>query len=185
MRKIVLDLATTLDGFIEGPDGEVDWCIMDDDMGFDSFLDSIDTVFYGRTSYDAWGNYQPPPGAGDAEQQLWRNVHAKEKIVFSSRPLNDADTRRISTNFEAQVRSIKQQPGKDIWLYGGARLVSSFIKAGLIDVYRISVHPVVLGEGKPLFQNLESRLNLQLVQSKAFRSGVVQLVYATRESISR
>ena len=59
MKKIILNLAVSLDGFIEGPHGEIDWCIMDNDMDFDAFLDSVDTMFYGRVSYDAWGNFRP------------------------------------------------------------------------------------------------------------------------------
>jgi dihydrofolate reductase len=63
MRKIILDLAVTLDGFIEGPNGEIDWCIMDEDMKFTDFLAGIDTIFYGRISYELWGNYQPDDNA--------------------------------------------------------------------------------------------------------------------------
>jgi dihydrofolate reductase len=84
MRKIILDLAVTLDGFIEGPNGEVDWCIMEDDMDFEGFLSGIDTIFYGRVSYDAWGNFQPGPNANPTEQILWEAVHSKKKFVFSS-----------------------------------------------------------------------------------------------------
>ena len=82
MRKIILDLAVTLDGFIEGPNGEIDWCIMDEEMGFDSFLASIDTIFYGRISYDMWGNFQPDSNAPEAEKNLWSAVHSKQKFVF-------------------------------------------------------------------------------------------------------
>ncbi len=78
MKKVILDLAMTLDGFIEGPNGEIDWCIMDDDMDFDGFLSGIDTIFYGRVSYDTRGNYQPDASAGAAEQSLWKNVHCKK-----------------------------------------------------------------------------------------------------------
>ena len=73
MRKIILDLAMTLDGFIEGSQGEVDWCIMDDDMDFDGFLASIDTIFYGRVSYDAWGNFQPEASADETMIRYWAN----------------------------------------------------------------------------------------------------------------
>jgi dihydrofolate reductase len=83
MKKVILDLAATLDGFIEGPNGEIDWCIMDDDMDFTGFLASIDTIFYGRVSYDNWGNYQPDSNASHLEQELWKAVHSKKKFVFS------------------------------------------------------------------------------------------------------
>ncbi|WP_228376690.1 dihydrofolate reductase family protein [Chryseobacterium formosense] len=84
MKKIILDLATTLDGFIEGPNGEIDWCIMDDDMNFDGFLSNIDSIFYGRVSYDSWGNYQPDENTGSEEINLWETIHSKNKFVFSS-----------------------------------------------------------------------------------------------------
>ncbi len=73
MRKIILNLATTLDGFIEGANGELDWCILEEDMQFSRFLDSIDTIFYGRVSYDQWGNYKPDAAASDMEKRDLRS----------------------------------------------------------------------------------------------------------------
>lgn len=177
MRKIILDLAMTLDGFIEGPNGEIDWCIMDDDMDFDVFLAGIDTIFYGRVSYDAWGNFQPDSNASEAEASLWRNVHAKKKYVFSHQPRQDPEAIFINDDIQQKVSAIKQQEGKDIWLYGGASLIKTFIQANLVDIYRISVHPIVLGNGKPLFEDLSERLHLKLIENRAFKSGVVQLIY--------
>ncbi len=86
MRKIILNLATTLDGFIEGANGELDWCILEEDMHFDRFLASIDTIFYGRVSYDLWGNYQAGASASEMEKQLSSAIQSKEKFVFSSQP---------------------------------------------------------------------------------------------------
>jgi dihydrofolate reductase len=177
MKKVILDLAVTLDGFIEGPNGEIDWCIMDDDMDFDVFLSGINTIFYGRVSYDAWGNFQPDANAGAAEQHLWKEVHAKKKIVFSSLKREDEKAIFIDGDITERVIEIKKQPGKDIWLYGVAGLIKTFIDLNLIDVYRISVHPVVLGSGKPLFENLHERIGLRLIKANTFRSGVVQLIY--------
>ena len=78
MKKVILDLAVTLDGFIEGPNGEIDWCIMDDDMNFDGFIASIDTIFYGRVSYDAWGNFQPEANASpDGKNVVARSTFKK------------------------------------------------------------------------------------------------------------
>lgn len=176
MRKIILNLATTLDGFIEGANGELDWCILEEDMHFDKFLESIDTIFYGRVSYDLWGNYQPDASATDMEKQLSSAIQSKYKFVFSSQPrVNDKAT-FISTDVVAQVKKIKSQPGKDIWLYGGAKLITTFIENGLVDEYMISVHPTALGAGKPLF-DISARLNLVLADTKVFKSGVVQLIY--------
>lgn len=180
MRKIILDLAITLDGFIEGPNGEIDWCIMDDDMKFEEFLETVDTIFYGSVSYDMWGNYEAEASASDAEKQLWDAVHSKKKYVFSGSAKEDGKATFISGDIAEKVKEIKLLPGKDIWLYGGAKLITTFIDLGLIDVYRLSVHPTVLGAGKPLFKDLKQRLNLKLVNNKAFSSGVVQLVYHSK-----
>jgi dihydrofolate reductase len=181
MKKVILDLAVTLDGFIEGPKGEIDWCIMDDDMDFDGFISSIDTIFYGRASYDAWGNFQPDTDASPAEQMLWKGVHSKNKFVFSSQKREDGKATFINSDIAGRITEIKQQGGKDIWLYGGARLIKTFIQLGLIDVYRISIHPVALGDGKPLFEDLKERIGLRLIKANTFKSGVVQLIYEPRK----
>lgn len=81
-RKILLDLAVTLDGFIEGENGEVDWCIMDPEMDFIQFLNQIDTILYGRKSYDLWGTFHPET-TDESEKEMWELVHSKEKYVFS------------------------------------------------------------------------------------------------------
>ncbi len=167
----------SLDGFIEGPNGEVDWCIMDDDMDFSGFLSGIDTIFYGRVSYDTWGNFQPTMDSDATEKSFWAEIHAKEKVVFSSQERQDSAAAFVNSDIAATVAEIKRQDGKDIWLYGGAKLITSFIDQGLIDIYRISVHPTVLGTGKPLFENMQRRLNLKLLEVNKFRSGVVQLIY--------
>lgn len=177
MRNIVLDLAVSLDGFIEGANGEIDWCIIDDDMDFDGFLSTIDTIFYGRVSYDLWGNYQPDSNSTDVEKSIWSDVHSKKKYVFSSKSKSDHNTSFITSDFAEKVVEIQQEEGKDIWLYGGAKLIETFMELELVDIYRISVHPTLLGTGKPLFQNLKNRVNLQLTGLNRFQSGVVQLVY--------
>jgi dihydrofolate reductase len=177
MKKIILDLAVTLDGFVEGPKGEIDWCIMDDDMDFEGFLSGVDTIFYGRVSYDMWGNFQPDVNATEAEKAMWSGVHAKKKYVFSSTPRQGEHAAFISTDIVARVYEIKMEHGKNIWLYGGSKLIKTFIDLDLIDVYRVSVHPTALGAGKPLFENLKRRINLQLAGVNRFKSGVVQLIY--------
>ena len=181
MRKVILDLAVTLDGFIEGPNGEVDWCIMDEEMAFEQFLSEIDTILYGRKSYELWGEYTPADKASENEQQIWALVHSKKKIVFSTTCTESSgEVQYINSNIEEEIRKLKQGPGKDIWLYGGASLISTFINLGLVDEYRLSVHPVVLGAGKPLFESLHERLSLVLTDVRRYSSGVVQLVYRAR-----
>lgn len=177
-RRIILDLAVTLDGFIEGKNGEVDWCIMDPDMEFTSFLNQIDTILYGRKSYDLWGQYMPKDNDSDSEKEIWEMIHSKEKYVFSrtKREANN-EVMFINENIAEEVNKLKNEPGKDIWLYGGASLITTFINLGLVDEFRLSIHPVILGEGKPMFIEIKQRLNLNLVDTRTFSSGVVQLIY--------
>ncbi|MBP1755796.1 MAG: dihydrofolate reductase [Firmicutes bacterium] len=177
-RKIILDLAVSLDGFIEGKNGEIDWCIMDPEMGFPNFLNEIDTILYGRKSYDLWGQYIPQEEASDEEKEIWKLIHSKEKYVFSrTQKAADSQAIYINENILEEINKMKNNPGKDIWLYGGASLITTFIHLGLVDEFRLSIHPVVLGEGKPLFIDIKRRLNLKLVNSRTFSSGVVQLSY--------
>ena len=120
MRKIVLDLAVTLDGFIEGPNGEIDWCVMDEGMAFDDFLADIDTIFYGRVSYDLWGQYEPGADVSPVEKKIWASVHSKEKYVFSKNPRPDGKATYIGSDILDKIAEIKSRPGKNIWLYGGS-----------------------------------------------------------------
>lgn len=177
-RKVILDLAVTLDGFIEGKNGETDWCIMDAEMEFNDFLNQIDTILYGRKSYDLWGQYQPK---NQEESELWDLIHAKKKYVFSTTKNEiEQGVILINENISEVISELKAQPGKDIWLYGGAGLISTFIDQGLVDEFRLSIHPIALGEGKPLFEDLTQRLPLQLMDTNVFSSGVVQLIYRTK-----
>lgn len=180
LRKIVLDLAVSLDGFIEGPHGEIDWCTMEEDMDFSGFLNGIDTILYGRKSYELWGKYTPEEDVSEMDKALWEEIFNMKKYVFS-RSLSKADHEIaiISDNVPEEVEKIKNKPGKDIWLYGGASLITTFINLGLIDEYRLSVHPVILGAGKPLFKGINERQNLKLTDTRHFSSGVVQLCYTS------
>ncbi|WP_417236968.1 dihydrofolate reductase family protein [Bizionia paragorgiae] len=108
MRNVVLDLAVTLDGYIEGPNGEIDWCIMEDDMDFNGFLDTIDTILYGRISYDLWGNFQPQPESNKTELELWRNFHSKKKYVFSKHDRKESKAILINSDIETEVKKLNQ-----------------------------------------------------------------------------
>ena len=181
MRKIILDLAVTLDGFIEGPNGEIDWLAGDENTDFGDILTDIlagiDTIFYGRISYDLWGNYRPEGNVSDKLNKAYDLQHSKKKYVFSTTKASDDNATVIHSNVQGSVLEIKQQPGENIWLYGGANLITTFANLDLIDVYRLSVFPVILGAGKPLFHNIQKRIGLQLRESKTSSSGVIQLIY--------
>jgi len=184
MRKIILNLAITLDGFIEGINGEIDWLVRDDKLDFGDILNGIlsdkDIIFYGRVSYDKWGNFQPDENASQKIRGAYRLMHSKQKYVFSRTETgDDTDAIFINSNIKERVSEIKQQPGKNIWLYGGADITTTFLNLGLIDEFRLAVHPVIIGQGKPLFQNVEDRHRLNLIEAKGYDSGVTLLTYET------
>ncbi|NMD71705.1 dihydrofolate reductase [Bacillus sp. DNRA2] len=177
-RRILLDLAVTLDGFIEGENGEIDWCIMDPEMNFIDFLNSIDTIIYGRKSYDLWRQFTIDKMESDADKEMWQMIQRKQKYVFSrTQKSSGDDVIFINDNIAEEVKKLKNMSGQDIWLYGGSSLITTFIDLGLIDEFRLSVHPVILGDGKPLFSDIKQRLNLKLIETKSYTSGVVQLIY--------
>ena len=184
MRKIVLDLAVTLDGFIEGPNGEIDWLVNDEETDFGDILTDIladiDIIFYGRVSYDLWGNYYPGENANPKLKEAYNLLHSKPKYVFSTTKTSDGRATFIDSDIKERVQEIMQQPGKNIWLYGGGKLITTFINLGLVDVYRLAIHPVILASGKPLFENIKTRVGLKLIDAKPSRSGVILLSYETR-----
>lgn len=172
----------TLDGFIEGPSGETDWLVRDASVDFGDILNGIlsdkDIIFYGRTSYEKWGNTPPDENASPKIKEAYKLMHSKQKYVFSkTRTADNSHAIFINSNIEERVREIKQQPGKNIWLYGGAKMVTTFLNLDLIDEYRLAVHPVIIGKGKPLFQDIADRHRLTLVEAKGHKSGVVLLTY--------
>src|SRR5688572_24301975 len=184
MRKIILDVAVTLDGFIEGPNGEIDWLANDEETDFGDILTGIlvdiDTIFYGRKSYDLWGNYYPDKNASPKLKAAYDLLHSKEKYVFSTTKTNDGKAIFINSNVNERVTEILKQPGKNIWLYGGGKLITTFINLELVNVYRLAVHPVILGSGKPLFENIKARVGLKLIDTKPSRSGVILLTYEAK-----
>ena len=170
MRKLILGLAVSLDGFIEGPNGEYDWCFTDQDYGMSEFFRRIDSVFMGRRSYELTLTM------GSAEMP---GVPKFQNYIFSNtlKELSDPSAVLVNGDIESKVRKIKEQPGKDIWLFGGASLTTSLLNLGLVDEIGLGVHPIILGAGKPLFQSISQRINLHLVESKTYSSGLVSLTY--------
>ena len=101
----------------------------------------------------------------------------KKNMSFQKFKFEDKHVNVIKDNIVEHVNEIKSKPGKDIWLYGGSSLITTFVNYGLVDEYRLSIHPIVLGKGKPLFIDIEDRQQLKLVHSRKFKSGVIQLIY--------
>lgn len=169
MRKIILQLAVSLDGFIEDASGQFDWCFTDADYGMTDFFKRIDALFIGRKTYElvlSMGSATPP------------GFPALKEYVFSnSLDKVEGDRILVTGDLASAVTKIKNEPGRDIWLYGGAALTTSFINLGLIDEMALAVHPILLGGGKPLFQHLKGRVPLELINTDKYPSGLVMLTY--------
>lgn len=183
MRKIILMMSVSLDGFFEGPDRELDWQMVDDELHshFNEELSTMSAFLDGRVTYELMAGFWPtadqdpsstPPMVEFAS--IWRDM---PKIVFS-RTLEHADwnTTVVREVVAEDILKLKAQPGGDI-VVGGANLAATFMRQGLIDEYRIYVHPVVIGSGRPLFQVPEAKLDLRLTETRTFGNGVVLLRY--------
>jgi len=169
MRKIILALAVSLDGFIEGPNGEYDWCFMDQDYGMTDFMNRIDAVFVGRRTYEmSLGMEVDTSGMPKMEEYVFSNTLDKVK---------DGSI-LVTGNIKTEVEKIKNKGGKDIWLFGGASLTTALMNLKLIDELHLAVHPILLGGGKPLFREIAERIKLKLLDTKVYSSGLVSLKYA-------
>ncbi len=166
MSKILLNLAVTLDGFIEGPNGEFDWCFTDQDYGMTAFLARCDAIIFGRKSYELLLQYETDP------------YPDKMKYVFSNTIASVAGKAVVvNGDIVEEIARIKQRTVGDIWFFGGAALLEEFLKLDLIDEMHLSVHPLLLGSGKLLFPHLEDRKSVLLKGVETYSSGLVQLIY--------
>lgn len=173
MRKLILGLAVTLDGYIEGPNGEYDWCFTDQDYGLNEFYERIDAMFIGRKSYEMMQKHvsenggEAVPGMPQLKEYVFSNTlkEVKEGAVL------------VAGNSMLEAKRLKDLPGKDIWLFGGASLNESMMKTGLVDELWLSVHPILLGDGRLLFTARNPRSKLILLESKTYETGLVSLRY--------
>lgn len=173
MRKVILQLAVSLDGYIEGPNGEFDWCFTDDDYGMSAFFKRVDTTFMGRKTYElvVAMQDQAPPGF----------PKMKEYVFSNTMETANKDVTLIRGDIKKEVGKIKKQKGKDIWLFGGADLISSLMNLQLVDEFILAVHPVVLGSGKALFKDMNERTWLTLTDHKIYPNGLVFLTYVIKK----
>ncbi len=181
MRKIRFQMLVTLDGFYQGPNGEIDWHTVDEEFNEYAInnLNQVDTLIFGRVTYELMASYWPTPAAIKDDPIVAAQMNQLSKIVFS-RTLEHVDwnnTRLIKGNIVGEVSKLKQQSGKDIAIFGSSDLSLSLIKNDLIDEYAIFIVPTVLGEGKPLFKGIQEKLHLKLLKTKVFRNGLVALIY--------
>lgn len=178
-------MIVSLDGFIEGPNRELDW-FHDGDPQFeqycDEMIDSVGVALYGRRSYELMVSYWPnaelnPRSASDLA--FARKMNALPKVVLS-RTLERAtwnNTTIVRDNVAERINELKQTPGKPIVAWAGANLVSTLARLNVIDEYRLIVHPVLLGKGTPLFQDIAERKRLRLTRTTQLGRNIVVTCY--------
>jgi len=178
-------MIVSVDGFIEGPNHELDW-FLDGDPHFeryaDEMIDSVGVALYGRRAYELmvryWPNAEENPRS-EADLRFARKMNALPKVVLS-RTLKMAswrNTRILSDNVFEELSALKREPGKPIVAWAGAELVATLARLDLVDEYRLLVQPVVLGRGTPLFRDLEQRRKLKLVRTSQIGGNLAVLCY--------
>ncbi|MEU1535638.1 dihydrofolate reductase family protein [Streptomyces fagopyri] len=183
MRKIVLMMSVSLDGYVEGPNREIDWHRVDEELHrhFNEEISRFGALLDGRVTHELMAAYWPTadqdPASTPTEAEfagIWRDI---PKFVYS-RTMERADwnTTLVRDVVPEEVRALKEQPGGDLGL-GGADLAASFLRHDLVDEFRIYVHPVLIGRGRPLFAQTDALTALRLAETRAFGNGVVLLRY--------
>ena len=188
MRRIISFMHISLDGFVAGPNGEMDWIKVDEEVfaHVGKRISQTDTALYGRVTFDMMENYwptaadKPTASRHDIEHSKWYStVH---KVVLS-RTLKDAalsNTEIISDNLTASLSELKQarrDGPKDILLFGSPTATHALLQENLIDGFWLFVNPIVLGQGIPLFVNIKEKIKLQLLTTRPFTCGVTELNY--------
>jgi dihydrofolate reductase len=181
-RDVIFSMSISLDGFIAGPGGEIDWSPPDEELHrfHNEQTRELDAHFCGRRLYETmvyWETADQDPALPDTQREfagIWQRL---PKVVFSHTLESvEGNTRLATGSIAEEVTKLRDQPGKDLAV-GGATLAAEFTKLGLIDDYRLFVNPVVLGGGTPYFPALRDRIDLELVETRTFGSRVVYLRY--------
>ncbi len=181
MRKLIFQMMVSLDGYFEGPAAEINWHRVDAEFNEYAieFLNSVDMLVFGRVTYQLMADYWDTPLARANDPIVAERMNNLPKIVFSkSLPSVEwQNTRLERESVPSVITTLKQFPGEDIAVLGSSDLMLTLIRDNLIDEYRIFVNPIILGGGKTLFKGINEQLNLKLVKTKTFGSGVVALYY--------
>jgi dihydrofolate reductase len=185
MRKVISFMHVSLDGFTTGPNGELEWAIVDEELNpyVDALFKNVDTALYGHVTYQGMESYWPTmltdPNAAPRDLAHAHWVDNVSKIVFS-RTLSHVEwknTRLVKDQIAEVITSLQHEHGLDLMIFGSPRLTHTFMHLNLIDEYYLFLNPIVLGDGIPLFQGVSDWTKLNLLEAKKFQAGVVSLHY--------
>ncbi len=172
MKRVRYNCATSLDGYIAGPGDEFDWIVIDPYIDFDELFEQFDTYLLGRRTFEVTAREDSPVPSGS------------RTFVFSNTLCQSdfSDITIIGDNWKEAVQSLREEPGKDIYLFGGGVLFRSLCEEGLVDTVEVSILPILLGGGIPLVPELSTRIELELVEQKTYeKTGTVSLVYEVKK----
>ncbi|MBH5317667.1 dihydrofolate reductase family protein [Paenibacillus sp. GSMTC-2017] len=186
MRKVILYLNVSLDGFAQGvQDWDINWINFTDELGDYSkeILTTVDTVMWGRRTYlgmqQYWTSVPGNPSASNYDKTHAEWIKRTTKVVFST-TLDKAEWENsflVKGNMEEEIIKLKNQQGGDIIILGSPQFASQVSQFGLIDEYRININPILLGKGLPMLSHLVDQIKLKLVENRIFESGVIGLIY--------
>ena len=184
MRKLIVFNNVTLDGYFAGVDGDISWAESgNDDAEYSAFVAGNagggGQLVLGRVTYELMASFWPTPLAIEAMPAVAKGMNSMPKVVFS-RTLDQAswnNTMLVKGDLAAEIRKLKQEPGEGMAILGSGSIVAQLAQAGLIDEYQVVVNPVVLGQGRTMFDGIKERLTLKLTQTRAFRNGKIFLCY--------
>ncbi|HEY2582492.1 MAG TPA: dihydrofolate reductase family protein [Mucilaginibacter sp.] len=181
MRKIIVSNMVSLDGYIEGPNKELNWHVVNDEFFkySEEMLESVDIILFGRVTYQMMASYWTKPEVKVDDPIIAGKMNSLEKIVFSKTldKVEWENSSLVKDNIKEAVLKLKQQPGKDMVILGSGSIVSAFTQMGIIDEYRIIINPVILGAGKLQFTGSLDKTLLKLTDVRKFSSGVIILYY--------
>src|SRR5437763_13230721 len=191
MGKLISFMHISLDGFVAGPNGEMNWINVDEEI-FDYVgkrIKESDTALYGRVTYQMMENYwptaadEPTASRHDIEHSKWYNKVYKVVLSKTMKGTVLTNTKIISDNLSNEINEIKEQSGKEILLFGSPTATHSLIQQNLIDGYWLFVNPVILGQGIPLFTGIKEKIKLKLLSTQQFDCGVTELNYTIENKV--